>query len=43
MGVVAIVGFKEDVPTDPDSEMMQQIIAIGKQMSAVYGFKEKGN
>ena len=43
VGVVAIVGFKEDVPTDPDSEMMQQIIEIGKQMSAVYGFKEKGN
>lgn len=43
VGVITIVGFKEDVPTDQDSEMMHQIIAISKQMSAIYGFKEKGN
>lgn len=43
VGAITVVGFEEDVPTDTSSEMMQQIIDMSKEMSAVYGFKEKGN
>lgn len=42
-GVITVVGFEEDVPTDTSSEMMQKIIEISKEMSGIYGFKEKGN
>lgn len=43
VGAITVVGFEEDVPTDTSSEMMQQIIDMSKEMSTVYGFKEKGN
>ncbi|MER1986363.1 MAG: IclR family transcriptional regulator [Solibacillus sp.] len=43
VGTITVVGFEEDVPSDESSELLQQIIAISKQMSAVYGYKEKGN
>ena len=43
VGAITVVGFEEDVPTDTSSEMMQKIIEMSREMSAVYGFKEKGN
>ena len=37
----SVVGFSEDVPQTGESDIVQQILAISKEMSAIYGYKEK--
>ena len=41
VGSFSVVGFSEDVPSAFDSEIIQQIISMSKEMSAIYGYKEK--
>lgn len=40
VGSFSVVGFSEDVPSSEESEMVQQILEISKQMSEIYGYKE---
>ncbi|MFJ7972758.1 IclR family transcriptional regulator [Psychrobacillus sp. NPDC096389] len=41
VGSFSVVGFSEDVPNAFDSEIIQRIISLSKEMSAIYGYKEK--
>ncbi|MEI4769928.1 IclR family transcriptional regulator [Psychrobacillus sp. FJAT-51614] len=41
VGAFSVVGFTEDVPSAFDSEIIQRIISMSKEMSAIYGYKEK--
>lgn len=41
VGAFSVVGFTEDVPRERDSEIIQRILVLGKEMSAIYGYKEK--
>lgn len=41
VGAFSVVGFTEDVPTAFDSDIIQRIISMSKEMSAIYGYKEK--
>ncbi|SDH48364.1 transcriptional regulator, IclR family [Planococcus glaciei] len=41
VGAFSVVGFSEDVPHERDSEIIQSILAMSKEMSAIYGYKEK--
>ncbi|MCP1143529.1 IclR family transcriptional regulator [Lysinibacillus endophyticus] len=41
IATIIIIGFTEDVPTDPSIELVQQVIQISKEMSRIYGYKEE--
>lgn len=41
VGAFSVVGFTEDVPKDFESEIIQQIISMSKEMSTIYGYKKK--
>lgn len=40
VAAVAIIGFSEEIPKDPNNEMVQKIISICKEMSYSYGYRE---
>lgn len=40
IAAVAVIGFTEEIPTDPQNSMIQQVIEIGKEMSSMYGYRE---
>lgn len=41
VGSFSVVGFTEDVPSDFDSAIIQQILSLSNEMSSIYGYKEK--
>ncbi|WKA59128.1 IclR family transcriptional regulator [Planococcus shenhongbingii] len=41
IGSFSVVGFSEDIPHESDSEIIQRIVSMSKEMSAIYGYKEK--
>lgn len=41
VGAFSVVGFSEDVPSNFDANIIQQIISMSKEMSTIYGYKKK--
>lgn len=40
IAAVAVIGFTEDIPTDPQDEMIRKVVDICKEMSRMYGYHE---